>query len=360
MDELTDYAEQTDDQELRMGLNLLEKYNNQQWREKGYPEGRKIRELYKKAQDNYAVNGSSKTTLTTAHSSKGLEYDKVTVAGDFPDMVLIIAKLIKRKLITEPVDFINGKKPELVAAKEEANLYYVAITRARYELDDMSSGSNLYLEQKTLDDIFEMAAPQAVIELDELVVIDSPVYLLCHSGEYANNTILLLPEGLNLGRDSSQSQLVFSSKDVSRNHATVTLDKENPDAVILTDNVSTNGTFSLTKDGTWSRISGSVMLENGSRFRIANVAEFEVKQDSIEETAAVHKKLEFTLTALDAEDAEIYCPQCGCAQPSKDECTECGHSFPKLEFILTPISEPEPSVQPLPEMPCPLARKYGE
>jgi superfamily I DNA/RNA helicase len=161
MGELSDYIQATDDQELKMAVKALEKYDSPEWAAKGFPYGKKIRAIFEKACNNYKHNGSSNVTLSSAHSSKGLEFDKVYLLGDFPDMISVIAKLMENNLVETPEDFFHGKKYELVAAREEVNLYYVAVTRAKYELSDKTPAASLYKEGKSIYEIFGMARSMA-------------------------------------------------------------------------------------------------------------------------------------------------------------------------------------------------------
>ncbi len=160
MGELTEYIETADDQELRMAVKILEKYDNQEWTSKGFPYGKKIRALYEKAQENYKHNGSSNVTLSSAHSAKGLEFDQVTLCGDFPNLIDIITKLMEKDLVETPEDFFHGKKNEIAAAREEVNLYYVATTRAKYELFDETPAADLYENGKSIYDVFAAARSQ--------------------------------------------------------------------------------------------------------------------------------------------------------------------------------------------------------
>lgn len=153
--EILKYIEEAQDQELKMGLKLLEKYDSPEWTSKGFPFGEKIRDFYRKAVKYYAKNGSFQVTLSTAHSIKGLEFDRAVLGEDFPDIAGGIQKLIVADLIKTEEDFLKSQKYEVVAMREEANLYYIAVTRARYELQDFSKNLELYRRKATLGDVFK-------------------------------------------------------------------------------------------------------------------------------------------------------------------------------------------------------------
>jgi superfamily I DNA/RNA helicase len=101
-DELKDYIEDYDLIELKTNLKIAKRY-------KTY-----LFTLKKEATSK--ISPLSNIVLTTAHASKGLEWDSVVLMKDFKDL-----------------DTVDEDK--LV---EEANLLYVAITRAKYEVSFLS------------------------------------------------------------------------------------------------------------------------------------------------------------------------------------------------------------------------------
>lgn len=105
-----DYLQSTKDPELERAYNNHLKY------------GDRLIALLEKAV-KCSQTETSNITLSTAHSSKGLEWDKVYMTSDYPDLNLLIAN--KEQQIT--LEIIN-----------EINLQYVASTRAIYELVHMS------------------------------------------------------------------------------------------------------------------------------------------------------------------------------------------------------------------------------
>lgn len=108
--ELVEYIKKTSDVELESSFRIAQRYGNGLFYMKNF-----ANELYKKRKNN-----SSTIYLVTAHTSKGLEFDSVELKEDFPDIM---------KMINE------GKKTK-AEINEEINLYYVAITRAKFELID--------------------------------------------------------------------------------------------------------------------------------------------------------------------------------------------------------------------------------
>ncbi len=99
----------------------------------------------KKAQDNAKRHESDKKTyvrtLTTAHSSKGLEFDAVHILPDLNDM---ITKFIseKRKILEgksnrvdiQPDEIANYIRQLPESEKEVLRLYYVAVTRTKFKI----------------------------------------------------------------------------------------------------------------------------------------------------------------------------------------------------------------------------------
>lgn len=97
--ELVEYIERYELIELSSALRIAELF-------KGY-----LYVLRKKAKDKN--NKRSKNIFITAHKSKGLEFDSVVIESDFKNLTKI------------------NNESKLI---EEANLLYVAITRARYKI----------------------------------------------------------------------------------------------------------------------------------------------------------------------------------------------------------------------------------
>jgi F-box protein 18 (helicase) len=108
--EMMDYAESSGDLELMMRCRIVEKHQHD-----NIPElAQKIRELH---------DPNAQLTITTAHRAKGLEWDHVILEDDF----------MSAMRGDEPA-VPSGGNDEYLLPQEEANLYYVAMTRARSTL----------------------------------------------------------------------------------------------------------------------------------------------------------------------------------------------------------------------------------
>lgn len=120
---LENYISDTDSLELKSSLAIAQRYK------KG------IFSIYKKANTAFKEGkveskdkNDGKIVLLTGHTSKGLEFDRVDIESDFPEL---------EKIYTE----IKKTKNELI---EETNLYYVATTRARSILTDASKNDEMF------------------------------------------------------------------------------------------------------------------------------------------------------------------------------------------------------------------------
>jgi len=129
-DKLREYIEATQDFELSKALDIVEQYKED------------LLNLFDKAKRNHALNGRAILTLTTAHSAKGLEFDKVQLGDDFPDIMDLISELIAEDYIANLKEFYTDDNKDVQSAREEVNLYYVACTRAKFELQDMTSNAD--------------------------------------------------------------------------------------------------------------------------------------------------------------------------------------------------------------------------
>ena len=134
--ELTDYLKETNDVELSAAFKLAMKF------------GGTIFELRKIAATK--VSKKSRLTLTTAHSAKGLEWDKVTIIMDFRNLLELISKDSIFSIDTLHSVLSRGLDLKSI---QELNLFYVAITRAKYNLNILSgNGKYIDLDFKSINE----------------------------------------------------------------------------------------------------------------------------------------------------------------------------------------------------------------
>jgi len=142
-DDLLEYIKEqgkvTNELELRWSAKAVEEYGLE-----------KLETFCKVAEENYMKEIKCSVFLATAHSTKGLEYDKVLLAEDFPDIPERIGKMLAR----EGATILRGKvlgveqdlhlhtylkmvEEEVVPDSiiDEINLLYVAVTRAKKEIN---------------------------------------------------------------------------------------------------------------------------------------------------------------------------------------------------------------------------------
>lgn len=123
-DSMAEYAEQMDDKEIKSRCRIVEKY--------GSSIPCFIRDISAAAIKDVACATPGIEFMTTAHKSKGLEFDTVTLGQDFPSF------------FDDNGDVIDiEKEPEFI---EEINLQYVAATRAKQNLCITGEELAMYLE----------------------------------------------------------------------------------------------------------------------------------------------------------------------------------------------------------------------
>lgn len=103
-----------------------------------------IIEVYKQAKSHEDSYEDHRITLTTAHASKGCEYDIVHLGDDLNDMV---GDLITK--YGEPIRLAKIHPSELLqnSELEEFRLYYVAATRSKFKLYNAKHLSQNYIIQ---------------------------------------------------------------------------------------------------------------------------------------------------------------------------------------------------------------------
>lgn len=107
----------------------------------------KLDELQSKLKDNESRR--AKTIISTAHRTKGLTMDRVTIGG-FKTLEGILLPLVLSMGITEDVtkkqllyELVHGDSNMAIATREEFNLIYVAITRSRGSVTLSENGFKL-------------------------------------------------------------------------------------------------------------------------------------------------------------------------------------------------------------------------
>ena len=96
-----------------------------------------ILEVYKKAKQHEASKDNKKIILTTAHASKGSEYDNVFIMEDLNSAIEDLIKVISERLESNNVN--KSTHPSKLLNKlelEEFRLYYVACTRSKFRLEN--------------------------------------------------------------------------------------------------------------------------------------------------------------------------------------------------------------------------------
>ncbi|MBK6616262.1 UvrD-helicase domain-containing protein [Ottowia sp.] len=115
-DQLQEYADAVEDRELLARIGIVDKFDH------------RIPELVDKVKKAHVGEGAARLHLTTAHKSKGLEWDEVTLGEDFPELLTDFGVPKTRRFLGP-----NAQDGDLLDVAE-ANLLYVASTRARCTL----------------------------------------------------------------------------------------------------------------------------------------------------------------------------------------------------------------------------------
>lgn len=136
LDDLEDYAKRMEDVELISALKVSVKKPNS------------IERCFQRAIEQYEKDAD--VYLTTAHTSKGLEWDEVYLTDDYPDILAKIKKAAES--LTKFVDMQKtSESKQIQKIVEEINLLYVAMTRAREKVDlkDVKNSDTLFSGKMT-------------------------------------------------------------------------------------------------------------------------------------------------------------------------------------------------------------------
>lgn len=123
-----------DNVQLKSAMQVLAKYGK-----------KKILSIYKLAKEHEQRSNTHRITLTTAHSSKGLEFDVVHIMDDLND---VLDKILKEYKVEQTMLYDKNIHPSFFLPNnklEEFRLYYVAGTRGRHKLYNAKHFSDDYL-----------------------------------------------------------------------------------------------------------------------------------------------------------------------------------------------------------------------
>lgn len=162
-EEILDYANEVDDYELKSALKIAKEY-----KEKVF-EFKDIADKFYAAWKNRTNNGFEQRTdeilfLTTAHTAKGLEWDKVIIADDFTDFADLIVDFGCDDLqeFQEEQNYLPNQ--ELI---DEFNLFYVAVTRAKKMIVKDSENFH-YLMAKDIKKLLNARIKEAKEDLEDI------------------------------------------------------------------------------------------------------------------------------------------------------------------------------------------------
>ena len=114
LDDLKDYVKKTEDVQMGMMVEIVEKYGN---------EIPKILDEIKQKHVDNKDREKAEIIFSTVHRSKGMEYDEIQLVNDFLNEEML------KKLVDDKPENIDVAK-----LNEEINLLYVAITRTKNKL----------------------------------------------------------------------------------------------------------------------------------------------------------------------------------------------------------------------------------
>ncbi len=160
MEKLLEYVNKAKEVELLFALVFLKDRNFA-----------KVWELKKKA-DRLYKNNFANNIITNAHQSKGLEWDSVTLLDDFCNLFEFVEKIKE-----EPDEY----KRERLAffLEQELHLFYVAITRAKYELIDYTDNYISFTSKnnpKTLNNIVRIGEKMKTKQKINFVSLTTETY----------------------------------------------------------------------------------------------------------------------------------------------------------------------------------------
>jgi len=162
-EDIADYAKEVEDFELKSALKVAKEY-----KEKIF-EFQEVAKKFYDAWKNRVNNGFEQRIdeilfLTTAHTAKGLEWDRVTIADDFTDFADLIVDFGCDSLeeFNQEQNFLPNQE-----VLDEFNLFYVAITRAKKSLVKDSENFH-YLMAKNVDKLIDTRIKDAKANIEAI------------------------------------------------------------------------------------------------------------------------------------------------------------------------------------------------
>ena len=162
-EDILEYANEVEDYELKSALKVAKEYKQKIF------EFKEISDKFYTAWENRTNNGFENRTneilfLTTAHTAKGLEWDRVTIADDFTDFADLIVDFNcdSLKEFQDEQNYLPNQ--ELL---DEFNLFYVAITRAKKEIVKDSENFH-YLMAKNIDKLIDNRIKETKQDIENL------------------------------------------------------------------------------------------------------------------------------------------------------------------------------------------------
>ncbi|HIP12710.1 MAG TPA: ATP-dependent helicase [Arcobacter sp.] len=149
-DEIIDYTKEVEDYELKSALKVVKEYGDKIFEFQDI--SKKFYEAWKNKENNGFIKRKKKILfLTTAHTAKGLEWDRVSVADDFVDFADLIVDCGYDTLKAFQEDLETASCQDLL---DEFNLFYVSITRAKKVLIKDSENFH-YLMSKNIHKLID-------------------------------------------------------------------------------------------------------------------------------------------------------------------------------------------------------------
>ena len=168
-EDLSEYAKEVEDYELISAIKVAKEYQDKIF------EYKDIADKFYKAWQNRSNNGFEQRIkeilfLTTAHTSKGLEWDRVEIADDFGDFADIIVDFGCDSLKEFKEEQNHLPNQELL---DEFNLFYVAITRAKKSLIKTSENFH-YLMSNNIEKLIDNRIAESKKDIQKIKESSTP------------------------------------------------------------------------------------------------------------------------------------------------------------------------------------------